>query len=469
MDDGCQGAAHPGERRQSGIDRHARSQRPPRLLSGRGGAPQNDFGHRPTRTARHARRDREGRRVSRFRRQQLHHRSGVVRRRRLCPGIANHRASRRMNERTRLLLEAPITPTLLKLAAPNVLDTILGGTGPSLEAALTYSNVVSGGAILVWLFNSLANVIRGTGNMMLPAIVTCAGALALIPLSPCLILGWGPFPRLGVAGGAWALIGFYAIGTAAFVVYLRSQRSVVHPSLHSLGFRWALFREILRVGAVAAVVTLQTNLAVAFCTGLVGHYGTGAMAGYGVGSRLEYLLIPLVFGLGGPLVAMVGTNIGAGQHARARRIAWTGALIAAALTESIGIGAALFPTAWLALFDTDPMMLASGALYLRAVGPVYGLFGLGMALYFASQGTGRLLWPLLGNFTRLVIAAGGGWLVLQSGAGLLGVFGAQGIGLAAFGVIIAAAFAMDAGAEGHRASASARRTATSRARIPGAP
>jgi len=247
------------------------------------------------------------------------------------------------------------------------------------------------------------------------------------------------------------------------VVYLRSQRSVVHPSLHSLGFRWALFREILRVGAVAAVVTLQTNLAVAFCTGLVGHYGTGAMAGYGVGSRLEYLLIPLVFGLGGPLVAMVGTNIGAGQHARARRIAWTGALIAAALTESIGIGAALFPTAWLALFDTDPMMLASGALYLRAVGPVYGLFGLGMALYFASQGTGRLLWPLLGNFTRLVIAAGGGWLVLQSGAGLFGVFAAQGIGLAAFGVIIAAAFAMDAGAEGHRASASPRSTATSRA------
>jgi len=74
-----------------------------------------------------------------------------------------------------------------------------------------------------------------------------------------------------------------------------------------------------------------------------------------------------------------------------------------------------------------------------------------------------LLWPLLGNFTRLVIAAGGGWLVLQSGAGLFGVFAAQGIGLAAFGVIIAAAFAMDAWAEGHRASASHRSTTTSRA------
>src|SRR5262249_19537960 len=69
---------------------------------------------------------------------------------------------------------------------------VMGGTGAALDAALTYSNVVFAGAVLVWLFNSLANVIRGTGNMAVPAIVTCAGVAVLIPLSPCLILGWGP-------------------------------------------------------------------------------------------------------------------------------------------------------------------------------------------------------------------------------------------------------------------------------------
>jgi Na+-driven multidrug efflux pump len=320
----------------------------------------------------------------------------------------------------------------------------LGGEGASLDAALTYSDVVFGGAILVWLFNSAANVIRGTGNMMVPAMVTCVGAAILIPLSPALIFGWGPFPRLGIAGGAWAVIAYYAIGTAVFVLYLRSRRSVVHPSLHALGFRWALYREILRIGAVASLVTVQTNFTIAFSTGLVGQFGGAAIAGYGVGSRLEYLLIPLVFGLGGPLVAMIGTNIGAGQHERALRAAWIGGLIAAALTESIGLAAALFPLAWLTLFDSDPAMLEAGALYLRTVGPVYGLFGLGMALYFSSQGAGRLLWPLLANFTRLLIAAGGGWLVLQWGGGLLGVFAAQAIGLAAFGLIIAGAIAMGA-------------------------
>src|SRR6202162_5858537 len=78
----------------------------------------------------------------------------------------------------------------------------MGGDGASLTAALTYSNVVFSGAVLIWIFNSLANVIRGTGNMAVPAVVTSVGAAVLIPLSPCLIFGWGPFPRLGAGGGA---------------------------------------------------------------------------------------------------------------------------------------------------------------------------------------------------------------------------------------------------------------------------
>jgi Na+-driven multidrug efflux pump len=78
-----------------------------------------------------------------------------------------------------------------------------------------------------------------------------------------------------------------------------------------------LFADILRVGAVASITTLQTNLTVALTTALVGSAaGPGAIAGYGTGGRLEYLLVPLVFGLGAPLVALVGTNIGAGQNAR---------------------------------------------------------------------------------------------------------------------------------------------------------
>ena len=317
----------------------------------------------------------------------------------------------------------------------------MGGSGPSLDAALTYSNWIFAGAVLVWVFNSLAAVIRGTGNMALPAAVTCVGVVMLVPMSPALIFGWGPFPRLGIAGGAVALLSFYALGSIALAAYLWSGKSVLRPPLRGMRFRWALFREILRVGAMAALVTVSTNLTIMIGTSLVGQFGPAAIAGYGTGARLEYLLVPLVFGLGSPLVAMVGTSIGAGKRERALRTAWIGAAMAVVLTEAIGLCAAAFPTAWLSLFDTDPAMLDAGARYLRTVGPFYGMLGLALSLYFASQGAGRLLWPLVANLTRLAIAGAVGWLALRWSGNLSHVFLAQSLALVAFGLINAAAVA----------------------------
>jgi putative MATE family efflux protein len=318
----------------------------------------------------------------------------------------------------------------------------MGGDGATLDAALTYSNVVFAGALLLWLMNTLASILRGTGNMLLPAAVICVGAVLLIPLSPALIFGWGPFPALGVAGGGVAVLVYYAAGSAVLAACLRARNGVIRLSLAGVTLRWALLADILRVGAVASLITVQTNLTVAVLTGLVGSFGSAAIAGYGIGSRLEYLLVPLVFGLGAPLVAMVGTNIGAGQHARALRIAWLGGAIACAATEAIGVAAALAPTAWITLFSADPDVIAAGTLYLRVAGPFYGFFGLGMALYFASQGAGRLTWPFLANLTRLIVATVGGWLVFRwLDGGLSGLFAMLAAALVLFGAINCAALA----------------------------
>jgi len=140
-------------------------------------------------------------------------------------------------------------------------------------------------------------------------------------------------------------------------------------------------------------------------------------------------------------VALVGTNIGAGQAQRALRIALTGGALAFALTETIGIAAAIWPEAWLGLFGHDPHMLEAGAAYLRVVGPTYGFFGLGLSLYFASQGAGRLAWPLIGGMVRLLVAVGGGWLVLTLTGSLAWAFAALALALLAYGAIVAGAVA----------------------------
>jgi putative MATE family efflux protein len=233
--------------------------------------------------------------------------------------------------------------SMIALVGGPPLYRAMGGTGEALGAALTYSNIVFAGAVLLWFFNALASVVRATGNMTVPAAITCGGALVLPLVSPCLIFGLGPFPQLGVAGGGIALILYYLIGSSVFVAYLLSGRSVLRPSISGVSLRWPLFREILRVGVVAALVTLQTNITVAVTTGLIGTFGAASIAGYGVGSRLEYLMIPLAFSFGAPLVVLVGTHVGAGQRERALRIAWLGAIIAFSLTEAVGLMAALWP------------------------------------------------------------------------------------------------------------------------------
>ena len=98
----------------------------------------------------------------------------------------------------------------------------LGGRGGELQTAVSYSNVVFGGNVLLWFMNALASVIRGTGNMLVPAMVICLGVVVLVPVSPCLIFGVGPFPKLGVAGAGWALLFFYAAGTAVLLWYILS-------------------------------------------------------------------------------------------------------------------------------------------------------------------------------------------------------------------------------------------------------
>jgi Na+-driven multidrug efflux pump len=356
--------------------------------------------------------------------------------------VARALGARRADDANALVLHALVINAVLgALASVSVLVfgpqlyRALGGRGASLDAALTYSNVVFAGNVLLWLMNALASVVRGTGNMLVPALVICGCTVVLVPLSPLLIFGIGPFPALGIAGGGAAMLTSFALGTVALAWYVLSGRSVVRVQLARLQGR--LFNAILSVGAVATVSTLQTNVTIGIATALVATVaGPAGVAGYGTGARLEYLLIPLVFGLGAPLVALVGTNIGAGQADRALRIALIGGALAFAMTEAIGVAAAVWPRAWLGLFGHDPVMLATGAAYLHAAGPFYGFFGLGLALYFASQGAGRLRWPLTAGFGRMLVALGGGWLALRTTGSLQLLFIALGLGMLLYGVVV---------------------------------
>ena len=314
----------------------------------------------------------------------------------------------------------------------------LGGSGRALDGAVAFASVLFVGCVAHWIANSLASVLRGSGDMKTPGYALVAMAVLQIPLTGALTLGWAGLPRLEIMGPAAATVISFALAALWMLSRLIGPDAPLRLRWPVGGFRWASFRDILKVGLIACLVVILTNGMVLLVTGLIGRAGDAAIAGYGIGSRLEYMLVPISFGIGAALTALVGTNIGAKQYVRARRLAWSGALMAGGVAATIGVIVAIWPDIWLGLFTSDPGALAAGRTYLSIVGPVFGFFGLAMALYFASQGTGEMIWPVIANLSRIVIAGAGSLFALDVlGWGVQGLFVFVALGIVSFAGMLA--------------------------------
>jgi Na+-driven multidrug efflux pump len=322
-------------------------------------------------------------------------------------------------------MAAGFTVLLLVFARP--LYQLLGGQGESLANALAYSNIVFAGAIAVWLANTLSSILRGSGNMRVPAFALIGAACIQVPLSGLLV------SRIGIAGAAIAYVTAFGLAAVFMLPVVFRRTSALRPRRGDMVLDRRLFADILRVGGLSVLNSVQTVLTAVVLTGFVGRFGPAALAGYGVGVRLELLQIPIVFAIGQAMVVLVGTNIGAGHTARAKRIAWTGTAISAGVCLAIGGTAAILPLAWVGLFSTDAAVLAAGSTYLHIVGPFYALLGASIALYFASQGAGSMLRPVLAGTVRLAIVLVGGAIA----ASLAGIFG-----VVATGILVSAALMM---------------------------
>lgn len=315
---------------------------------------------------------------------------------------------------------------------------LMGGVGESLQQAVRYSNVWFGGAVLFWIFATQSSLLRGAGDAATPGLYGLVGSLVYVPLAGLLALGVGEWPGLGLVGLALATM----ITTAANVVLLgrvlwRGGMGFV-PTLVGVRLRRRLFAEILCVGLLSSLTTLMSNTTAMVMSGLVGRFGVAALAGYGIGVRLESMATPIAFGIGIGLTTLVGAAAGAGAWQRAVRAAWLGGLLSFGSIGLMGWTVALVPEAWARLFATDAAVIHAGVAYITRVAPFYCLFGLGLTLYFASQGAGRMAVPVFAAGLRMVATVVGGWVAVEKlDLGLEGVFAAIAAGMAVYGGLMA--------------------------------
>jgi putative MATE family efflux protein len=328
--------------------------------------------------------------------------------------------------------------TLLAWTAAPALYRLLGGEGQSLDNALTYSHVLFTGSLVIWANFFLSALLRGGGDAATPGRYMLLGSIAQVPLSYVLALGIGDWPGLGMAGPALSSLATSAISALLQARALWKGKLGFVPALLGIRLQGRLFWDILRVGLIASFSAFTANLTAMLVTGLVGRFGIAALAGYGIGVRLEFMLVPLAFGIGSGLTTLVGVAAGAHDWKRAVRVAWIGGLIAGGSIGAFGWIVALVPEGWARLFTSDPQVVAATVGYITHVAPFYCLFGLGMTLSFASQGAGRMKAPFFAGLARMAVATAGGWFAVERlGLGLDGVFAAIAVGMIVFGILIA--------------------------------
>ena len=322
---------------------------------------------------------------------------------------------------------------------------ILGGTGALLEESLAYCFVYLLGAIVVWLSGSLTAALRGMGDMQFPAVLTVICAGIQIFFSAGFILGSFGLPKLGLVGSAWSMIVTSVFMALVTLIKISSPSSPVRLKLKRLTIERELFGDIFSVALPASLSPIMTVATVLLLTGLIGQFGTSAIAGYGIGSRVEFLLIPIVFGIGTAMTAMVGTNIGAKNIERAERIGMVGATTAGLLSAVIGLALALTPNLWISIFTSDPETLLVTKQYIQILGVCYVFQGYGLSLYFASQGANAMKWPIIITAIRLIVFSVLALVaVYWLSYGLVSIFYASAIAMVIFGVLMVISLKMGA-------------------------
>ena len=278
--------------------------------------------------------------------------------------------------------------------------SLLGGKGIILEQALKYSNMFFYGCIAVWLANILSAIVRATGHMNVAAIGFVIVAISQVFFSGVFVFGLGPFPKLGIAGAALGIVIGHTFSIIIYLYFLIIQCPELRLNFRGIRIRFETIIYLLKLSALSSVSPITSIGVVIIITAYMAFLGPEYLAGYGIGVRLEFILIPLIFGFGSASITMIGINFGAQKYTRGLRVGWIAAGLSFIISGIIGVVVSLFPYIWTDLFYNNESVTSICKLYLQIVGPFYAFFGLGQALYFASQGAGKMLWPVIASLIR---------------------------------------------------------------------
>jgi len=217
-------------------------------------------------------------------------------------------------------------------------------------------------------------------------------------LDPCLIFGWGPFPRLGVTGAALATFMGRSIGVVYQFYRLLKGTERIHILTRQIRLHWSVLWRLVRISLTGILQFAIAHTSWIGLVRIVSFFGAAALAGYTIAIRVVIFVILPSWGLSNAAATLVGQNLGAGKPERAESAVWRTGLYNMIFLGGVGVFFVLFAEPVVRLFTHDPTVVPLGATCLRIVS--YGNIGYayGMVMLQAFNGAGDTVTPTIVNF-----------------------------------------------------------------------
>jgi putative MATE family efflux protein len=325
-------------------------------------------------------------------------------------------------------LVAGVGVSLLGLLLTNTLFRLMAVPPEVAALGHAYLDTWLLGGPLVFGFFAIEATFRASGDTRTPFVMLASSVLLSVGLDPLLIAGLGPFPTLGVEGAALASVmvrgGGFLVG-----IWVALRRGLVRLEAPD----WRAVPTVLRVGAPLSLAGVLLSVVYMWLTRYTSRFGTAALAALGVGHKVEGLGFIAISGFALSASALVGQNIGARQATRAREAVRLTVAYCLAVTLATATAFLTIPGTLVALFTSDPAVIADGSLYLRVI--AFAQIGqtFEIILEGALAGAGYTFWPQLTSttLTLLRVPLAAWWSTL---VGVLGIWLALSVTAIARGV-----------------------------------
>lgn len=269
--------------------------------------------------------------------------------------------------------------------------------------ASSYLAIFLGGLLFMFGYNVFGGILRGLGDSRTPLRFLFYATVVNIILDPLLIFGFGPFPRMEVAGAALATVISQAVSTVLAVRHLNRQNHLVRLNVRELRFDWELTKTTVRIGLPSGIQQTLVSLGMLTMTSIINSFGSSVVAAFGAASKLDNFAFMPAMSLGLATTALVGQNIGAGREDRAREAVYWASLSAVVITGAITLVALFAPGTLMVLFNSESEILRLGSEYLRIVGFSYIPMALMFILTGVLRGAGDTVLPMIITIVNLLI------------------------------------------------------------------